>query len=221
MGFADEIYGAVYSFMQTYFERFADYLPSLGKGLLVIAIGYFFAWIVGFFVRKTLYRLSLDKKLRRVDLEDTFGRVSLARLFGTLARWFVFFVFFAKGIEILNIDFLILKSAELSAWISVVAVNVILIVLGFVFIDFVLYKVWEIRTRYDSAIQISARTLLIMIAVFTTLEQQGINLSFVRNLFFLSFAAVLLSGSLAIGIGLGIGLSKSFGEIRLFNKKGR
>ena len=40
-------------------------------------------------------------------------------------------------------------------------------------------------------------------------------------MFFLVFAALLLSVSLAVGIGLGIGLSKNFTSVKLFNKKKR
>lgn len=222
MGIGDEVYKVVQEMLASYYESFIQYLPSLIKGLLIIIIGYFVAQFVGFVVKKALYRLNLDKRLRRADLEDGFGKVSLAKLFGTLAKWFVFFVFFAEGISFLEIGALKVLSQVLAKWIFLITINIILIVFGFVFIDFVLYKVWEIRTRYDSAIQLTARILLVLAVVFTTLDQRGINLSFVKNIFLLVFAAILLSASLAVGIGLGIGLSKNAeNAFKLFKKRKR
>jgi hypothetical protein len=219
MGIGDEVYRAVQELIGNYYAGFASFLPSLTKGFLIILIGYFISWIVGFVVKKILYRLNLDKNLRKADLDDSFGKVSLAKLFGTLAKWFVFFVFFAEGISFLEVGFLKMLSQELAKWTFVITVNIILIVFGFVFIDFVLYKIWEIRTKYDSFIQLFARALLVVVIIFTSLDQQGINLSFVKNIFFLLFSAVLLSISLAVGIGVGVGLSKNIGTIRLFRKK--
>ena len=221
MGIGDEVYEVVQELISSYSHGFVRYLPSITKGFLIILIGYFVAQFVGFVVKKALYRLNLDKKLRKADLDDSFGRVSLARLFGTLAKWFVFFVFFAKGISFLEIGFITILSQQLAKWTFLLTVNIILIVFGFVFIDFVLYKIWEIRTKYDATIQLSARVLLVMIIIFTTLDQQGINLSFLKNILLLLFAAVLLSASLAIGIGLGVGLSKNVAFANFLKRKKR
>ncbi|MAG16337.1 hypothetical protein CMO88_04715 [Candidatus Woesearchaeota archaeon] len=220
MGIGDEVYRVVHELLQSYSTDFVNYLPNLTKGSLIIVIGYFVAQVFGFVVKKALYRLNLDKRLRKADLDDSFGKVSLAKLFGTLAKWFVFFVFFAEGISFLEIGFIKILSQELARWTFIITVNIILIVIGFVFIDFVLYKIWEIRTKYDSAIQISARMLLVLVIVFTTLDQQGINLSFLKNVLLLIFSAILLSVSLAVGIGLGIGFSKNVDKaFKLFKKK--
>lgn len=221
MGIGEEVYNVVRELLSEYYSGFVNYLPGLAKGFVIIMIGYFVAQLLGFAVKKVLYRLNLDKNLRKADLEDSLGRVSLAKLFGTLAKWFVFFVFFAEGISFLEVGFLKVLSQELAKWTFLITINIILIVFGFLFIDFVLYKIWEIRTKYDSAIQLFARLLLVAIIVFTTLDQQGINLSFIKNIFFLVLAAILLSASLAIGIGVGIGLGRSIGTIKLFGKKKR
>lgn len=221
MGIGDEVYRSVQELISNYYHGFASFLPGITKGFIIIIIGYFIAQLVGFIVKKILYRLNLDKNLRKADLDDSFGKVSLAKLFGTLAKWFVFFVFFAEGISFFQVGFLSSLSHELAKWTFLITINIILIVFGFVFIDFVLYKIWEIRTKYDSFIQLFARILLVIVIVFTTLDQQGINLSFVKNIFFLIFAAVLLSVSLAIGIGVGVGLSRSIGTINFFRKKKR
>ncbi|MBI2663963.1 hypothetical protein HYX10_01325 [Candidatus Woesearchaeota archaeon] len=219
MGIGDEVYRVVQDLAESYSAGLLNYLPNLIKGSLIIIIGYFAAQIIGFIVKKALYRLNLDKRLRRADLQDSFGHVSLAKLFGTLAKWFVFFVFFAKGISFLEIGFIRILSQQLAKWTFLITINVILIVLGFVFIDFVLYKIWEIRTRYDNAVKLLARVMLVFIIIFTTLDQQGINLSFLKNIFLMVFAGLLLSISLAVGIGMGMALSKNFGKMKFFNGK--
>src|SRR3989338_150271 len=89
-----------------YGAGFARYLPAITKATLIITIGYFLAQFLGWLTKKILYRLNLDIKIRKADLTDSFGKVSLARLFGTLTKWFVFFVFFAKGLSFLEVGFL-------------------------------------------------------------------------------------------------------------------
>jgi hypothetical protein len=213
MAIVNNVYRVFQDVFANYTGTLINYLPNLITGFIIIVIGYFAATLFGFVVRRLLYALNLDKKLRKADLEDSFGKVSLAKLFGTLTKWFIFFVFFAKGISFLQIGFIKVLSQQLAFWTFLVTIDIILIVLGFIFIDFVLYKVWEIRTKYDDIIQIIARVLVMLIIIFTTLDQQGINISFLKSIFLLILASVLLALSLAVGIGLGVGLSGKLNKV--------
>lgn len=219
MKIVDEVYNVFGEVGYTYSEGLLEHLPRASLGLFTIIAGYFFAWIASIVVKKVLYHLNLDQKLRKADLDDSFGKISLAKLFGTLTKWSIFFVFFAKGIAFLDIGFIENFSSQVAKWTLIITVIIIVIVLGFVFIDFVLYKVWEIRTRYDSAIQISSRILLVLTVILTVLEQEGIDLSFLKTIFLLVFSAVLLSASLAIGIGLGMGISRNVAVMKWFKKR--
>ena len=219
MEIVDNVYQVFSDVGLTYFEAFLRHLPHASIGLFTIIIGYFFAWIASGIVKKVLYHLNLDQKLRKADLDDSFGKISLAKLFGTLTKWSVFFVFFAKGVSFLEIGFIENLSSHVAKWTLIITVIIIVIVLGFVFIDFVLYKVWEIRTKYDSAIQFSSRILLILTVVLTILEQENINVSFLKTLSLLVFSAVLLSASLAIGIGVGVGISRNVAVMKWFKKR--
>ena len=219
MQIAEGIYRAFSEVASTYSKGLLEHLPQAALGLFIVIVGYFFAWIAGLFVKKVLYHLNLDQKLRKADLDDSFGKISLAKLFGTLTKWSIFFVFFAKGISFMDIGVIKIFSSEVAKWTLLITVIVIVIVIGFVFIDFVLYKVWEIRTKYDSAIQVSSRILLVLTVVLTILEQEGIDLSFLKTVFLLIFSAVLLSASMAVGIGLGVGISRNVAVMNWFKKR--
>ena len=219
MELADNIYQVFSDVGVTYLEAFLRHLPHASIGLFTIIIGYFLAWIASIVVKKVLYHLNLDQKLRKADLDDSFGKISLAKLFGTLTKWSVFFVFFTLGIRVLDIEPIKIFAEGVAEWTLIITFSVIVVVLGFVFIDFVLYKVWEIRTKYDSAIQISARILLLLTVVLTGLENGGVRLEFIERIFLLVFSAVLLSASLAVGIGLGVGISRNVAVMKWFKKR--
>ncbi len=222
MGIGTDVLSTIAAVFSRYYAAVMDNISSIITGALIIIIGYFIAKIAGLVVRKILYRVNLDKKLRKADLDDSFGKVSLARLFGTLTQWFLFFVFFALGLPYLSVGALTAVAHLLARWTFIITGDIILIVVGFIFIDFVLYKVWEIRSKYDRPVQMVARILLVIIVLFTTLEQQGVNIDFLQNIFLLIFTAMLLSISLAVGIGLGIGIGvNASGAFKKLGKKKR
>ena len=203
-----------------YYESFIDYLPNLIATTIVIGAGYFLSGIIGHLVRKLFYSINLDKMLRKADLDDSFGKISLARLFGTLAKWFVFFIFFTIGIRELNISILNSIYEQIAGWILAINISIIIVILGFICIDFILYKVWEIRTKFDSLIQFLSKATFVFVVVLAVLQNRGIDISVVLYPVIAVVALFVLPFSIALGIGGGIWLSKNMDNLKVFfNKK--
>jgi hypothetical protein len=85
-------------------RRFADYLPTLAAGLLVLGLGFAVGWVSKRAVVRVLIWLRLDRLAGRVGWRSAFGkgdvRAALYDLLGTLAFVLVVLVFLDNALTI-------------------------------------------------------------------------------------------------------------------------
>jgi hypothetical protein len=86
------------------FHRFADYLPTLAAGLLVLGLGLVLGWLAKRAVVRVLIWLRLDRLAGRVGWRSVFGkgdlRAALFDLLGTAAFVLVVLVFLDNALTI-------------------------------------------------------------------------------------------------------------------------
>ncbi|MBU0979639.1 MAG: hypothetical protein KJ709_02445 [Nanoarchaeota archaeon] len=194
----------------TQFEDFIVFTketaPNIIIALLITLAGYFLAKFLGYLTQKILYKLNLDKKLRRPDLKDSLGKISLAKFFGKTVMWAVFLLFLTQGLQYLPFGIFTGLFSKLILWLPKLIFGVVVIIFGIILIDFISYKVLDVKWRYGGfTVQVVKVVLIIAIAV-TAVDQLGVDISFLKTLFLIVFGAFALMASLAFGISMGFGL---------------
>ncbi len=197
-------------------------VPRLSIALGVLIVGYFISLFLGFVTRKIVARFNLDRRLRRVDLNDTLGRVSMAKFFGIWVKWVVFFLFLVLSLTVISAGGVAFVDPMI-VWIPKLVFGISIVVFGLLLIDFITYKILDIEWKYTGAVVKFTKFFLIIVVVFTALEQIGIGFTFLKQFFLMIFGAVMLCLSLVIGIGLGFGLKDETKRIlkRIRKKKKR
>ncbi len=188
------------------YSGFLDILPGLLWFTIFVISGYLVSSFVGWITRKILYRINLDKRLRKLDLHDSIGDVSIAKLTGVILKWYIFILFLDEAISYLSLGPFSNFLDRLVGWIPSLILGVAIIIAGLILIDFIIHRLLELKNRYISLIGNIIKIILIIVVVFTAIEQLGINTQLAQNIFLVVIASVLITFSLALGIGLGLSM---------------
>ncbi|MBD3164125.1 hypothetical protein GF323_02920 [Candidatus Woesearchaeota archaeon] len=186
-------------------------------GIIVIA-GYLISAFIGWIIRKLLYKVNVDKRLRKLDLHDSIGDVSIAKLAGIILKWYIFILFLDQAVDFLDFGPLSVFISRIVSWMPSLILGVAIIIAGLILIDFIVHKMLELRNRYIKVIANIIKVILIIVVIFTAIEQLGIKTDIAKNIFLMVIGAVLITFSLALGIGLGMSLKD---ELRPFIKNYR
>ncbi|MFC1800582.1 hypothetical protein ACFLYT_00855 [Nanoarchaeota archaeon] len=187
-------------------QYFIYALPGIIVAVLILIVGYFISLFLGFMVRKVLYRFNLDKRLRKADLSDSIGNISLAKLFSVITRWGVFVLFLNQAASYLQLGVISDFIRRIVEWLPKFIAGLMIIILGLIFVDFIVHTILELKNKYLRLFVDLIKVTLIMIVVFTGLEQLGIELTIAKYVFLMILGAVLIAFALAVGIGMGLGL---------------
>ncbi|MCK5283410.1 MAG: hypothetical protein KAK00_08440 [Nanoarchaeota archaeon] len=193
-----------------------DIAPGILWFIIIVIIGYFISSIMGWIIKKVLYKINIDKRLRKLDLHDSIGNISIAKLAGMILKWYIFILFLNEGLLYLDFGTLTSFINIIVSWLPALILSITIIIAGLILIDFIIHKMLELRNRYIKMIANLIKGILVVVVIFTAIEQLGIKTALAQSIFLMVIAAVLITFSLAFGIGLGLTLKD---EIKPMVKK--
>jgi hypothetical protein len=190
----------------TILDRLWEVAPGFLWFMVLIALGYIISSVVGWITRKALYKLNLDKRLRKLDLHDSVGDISIAKLASIILKWYIFILFLDQAIDFLDLGVLSSFIGKVVKWLPTLILSVTIIIAGLILIDFIIHKLLELKSKYIVMVANVIKGVLIVVVIFTAIEQLGVKTSLAQNIFLMVVASVLITFSLAFGIGLGLSL---------------
>ena len=192
---------------------FFSFIPRLIGALILLAIGWLLAGVVARLVAGLLDRVGLGAAAERTGMLGFLagshrrdGRGSAAaRLFGQIAKWFVFLIFVAMAAEALGLAQVSALVHRIVLWIPNLVVALLIVVLGMLAAQF-LGRVTRGAAatsgrRNASLLGTIVEYGVIALAAVVALTQLGIGSLIVEIL----FAGVIFALALAFGLAFGLG----------------
>ena len=187
-------------------DNFITVLPGLISAGIVIILGYLFALVIGSLVRNILYKINFDKRIRRADLDDSLGPVSLSKIFGTIATWYVFIIFLSKAVDLVEVGVLSVFLRNVVLWLPNLIAAIIMMLFGVIAADYAAERTRDIKTAGIGIIANIIRGSIIIMVGLIAIEQIGVNVSLAKSMLLLFFGSVIFAFALAVGIGFGLAI---------------
>jgi hypothetical protein len=202
-------------------DSFVGLLPGLIAAIIIIAIGYVVAYVIGHAIRILLQKMGLDKQLAKAKLTQAVGSIRISALLGEITKWYIFIIFLQSGVDLLRLGTLSLLLADFVAWLPNVIAAILVVVFGLIIAHFVAMKIREHTEIKGVKITSNATKILILfIAVLIALEQIGIDISILSNAFLIILTGFVFGVALAIGLSFGLGTKgnamKAWNKIRKY-----
>ncbi len=192
------------------------WLPNLLAAIVILLIGWIIGKILGKAVAALLDRLGIDDALARTSVGKAInqqyggaGARGILEFFDLIVRWFVYLIAIVAAANALNLAFLTALMTEIIAFLPSIAIFVILLIVGFIVIDWFADFLRNIASaRRISMMQPVITVLqafLYFVLVILALQQLKIDLTIIYVLI------TPLAWGLGIGLGAAIAIIVGFG----------
>ncbi len=191
------------------FSNFVNSLPSVIVALVIVAIGYIVAAIIGHALRLILEKIGLDKYVEKAHLTKAVGHTHLGGVLAEILKWYIFIVFLGAAVSQLPFGVLTSLLSQLTLWLPNIIAAVLVVLVGFLVAHYVKFKI-EQHSKMKGALVAGRvlKTVIIIIALILALQLVGVETSLLSNLVLIIIGAIAIGIALALGIGLGLGLKK-------------
>lgn len=185
------------------------FLPSVIIAVIIFALGWVCAAILGKAVTHFIAVLRIDNALHKAGLDTVSERagirISLAGFLGGVVKWFVVVAFTIASAEILQLNQITQLLRDILVYIPQVIIAAIVLVIATLVGDFV-SKIISHSTRAtgmkgEFAAKVAKWAIIIVGGVFPALTQLRIAQGLVEVL----FTGVVFAISLAVGLAFGLG----------------
>lgn len=185
-----------------------NYLPTLLVAAILLVLGLFIAKLVGNLVGNLLRSINASKFNHYVNFGQNENLIDIPAATAWIVRVLIGLFFVVEALSILNLDILNTIGAAVIGYLPLVLSAAIILTLGFIGGN-ILSKVIVKSTGNNLAAEI-VKYLVIIVAVFMTLDQLNFAQSIVNVAFLLILGAVAVAFAIAFGIG-----GRSFAERQL------
>lgn len=189
----------------------SNYFPTVSGALLVMAFGWPIAHGLARVVEKTARKLKINDIISQVFFIEKMNKSGLkldsAVVLGKLAKWFVILLVLNLAAQILALtSIVVFLEYLLVVFIPRLIVSLLILIVGLILAEPVYHGV---RGGAETAIGIDLATLVaviakwavVAVALLTSLEQLGIQLSLLKILFTGIVGMAAIAGGLAFGLG--------------------
>src|SRR3989344_296125 len=99
----------------TLWRSFVLTFPNIVLAILLLIIGYIVAWTVGHIIKSALYKVGLDKYIKKSIMTKTIGHTDLPILISEIVKWLIFLIFAALLVSLgqIGVNILLLENTFL------------------------------------------------------------------------------------------------------------
>ncbi len=201
---------------------FIALVPVLLLAIVFIVAGYLLGLLAKIFISKLLGSMGVDEWFEQQSLLAAIGNKSFSEVIGTIAKWYIFFIFLKQAVELVN---LVTLNDVLGFWIQyalllIVAIGVV--IAGMIIGRFVRNAIETTTHSLKKIFGLILELMIVYIAVVMAINILGLPTMLLEFAFLISLTGFVLATSIMIGIGFGLALKdEAKGIIKEFKKTGK
>lgn len=194
-------------------HRFADYLPTLTAGLVVLGLGLAAGWVAKQILIRILHWLRLDRLGGRSGWRAALGkgdlRASLYSVMGSIAMFLVFMVFLDNALEIMGLRALSDMVGRLVVYLPNLGLTGIVFGVGLMLSSLLGQRTEDLLEDEDIPRARLVGRLMKGMGIFVTGALVLWQLGFARQVVLAGFLVAFGAIGLAFAIGAGIGAARA------------
>ncbi|MDD4250899.1 MAG: hypothetical protein PHX27_01760 [Candidatus ainarchaeum sp.] len=182
-------------------------MSSVLIGLIIfIIVGYIFGILAKILISKVLGVMGVDEWFEQQSLLAAIGNKNFSDVIGSIAKWYIFFIFLKQSVELVN---LVTLNEVLGFWIQyalllIVAIGVV--IAGLIIGRFVRNAIETTTHSLKRIFGLVLELMIVYIAVVMAISILGLPTMLLEFAFLISLTGFVLSMSIMVGIGFGFAL---------------
>jgi hypothetical protein len=185
------------------FSSLVNFLPKLLGGLVILAIGYIVAKILGNLIGKLLTKVGFNNWMDRAGVSGVLQRsgtgLTASDVLGKVVFWFVFLISFTMFASALGVPEISNFMSDMLAYIPRIFAAIVILCLAALFANFIA-AIIRGATGNETLAKVGRYAILVY-AAFAALTQLGIAVQMTGNTLLIILGGVALALGLAFGLG--------------------
>ncbi len=188
---------------------FIAFLPKLFGALMLVALGYLLARLIGFGAARLLQLVGMDRLLSRTAVQALLDRSNtkktVSQLLGILVFWVIFLLFLISAAEAMSLSIVSQALRDLTYYLPKVGLAALILVLGLLAANLVRELISlacsTAGVTQGSIVAQAFYVAAILLVVVTAINQLGVDTTLLNSTITLVIAGLI--GGAAISFGLG------------------
>jgi hypothetical protein len=219
MAFIESLSTAVAETLLNMGRAFALIVPKIVIASVVIVFGYLLGWLLGHGVKKALFHMKFDERMKAFALAKPFEKVKWSGLLGWITKWYTFIVFAASGANYISLEPVTSIANSFAYWFPKVLVSIAILLAGAFIAEHIYKALMHVSLAHVSMLASLSKYFVLVLAVITAMDQI-VDLSVLRDVTLIVVGGVSVGIALALGIAFGLALrDEAVGWVAEFKKK--
>ena len=185
------------------FSSLVNFLPKLLGGLVILAIGYIVAKILGNLIGKLLAKVGFNNWMDRAGVSGVLQRsgtgLTASDMLGKVVFWFVFLISFTMFASALGVPEISNFMSDMLGYIPRIFAAIVILCLAALFANFIA-AIIRGATGNETLAKVGRYAILVY-AAFAALTQLGIAVQMTGNTLLIILGGIALALGLAFGLG--------------------
>ena len=198
-----------FSFLQTLWNNFIDFLPQLLKGIGFLIIGWLLIKLILFTIKKALGFTKIDSLPEKLNVDEIFGESSLkiqpTKIIITAIKWVLILIFIIVGSELLGLRMVSEQLSNLIGYLPKLISALVIFAIGIYVANLVkkaLFSMFKsLELTGGNLVGNIVFYLIAIIVTVTALNQAGVNTDLITSNLSIILGAILASFTIAFGLG--------------------
>jgi hypothetical protein len=187
-------------------SAFSIALPSIITALVFVVIGYIVGYLVKITLSRLLSKMGIDEWFEEQNLLAAIGNKEFSQVIGTIAKWYIFFIFLKQAVEIVNLVTLNQFLGFLVQYALLIIVAVGVVITGMIIGRYVRNAIEATQYSLRKFFGLILELVVVYIAMVMAIGIIGLPTYLLEMAFIIAFAGIVLAICLAMGIGFGLAL---------------
>lgn len=222
MAVSDVVITTVYSLQDALLNvwySFLNVVPGLVGALIVVLLGYIVALLLERVAVHVLQMGMVDKWVEERNLDGAIGKIKLSVIFGALLKWYIFVLFLAQSLYLVNLSILSMFVAILVNYIPIASASIILVVLGLLVARYIANKISLTDHKYKKSVAVIVEVVIAYMAVVMGLENLGFRVTVLLDAFRIGFTVFVIIAAIALGLYFSFAYRREIQELAKSFKK--
>ena len=192
---------------------FISSIPSIIIAIVLLAIGYIVAVIARMIIVTILDATMIDKWFEEQNLSVALGGKKVSTIVGLFAQWYIIAIFLAQSVSTFQLATLRDFLTKLADYIPLVLAALVIFAAGLLVARYIRNAVDSTKYKFKKTVGLVVEILIVYIALVIALQNIGVNVEILVNLFNIALTAFVLAMAIIVGISFGFAFK---GEAKKF-----
>lgn len=187
--------------LQALWDSFIYAIPYVIGGIIVLLFGYLLGEVLEVIAIKILKKVKFNEFIHNLKISKNLERFDISHFLGVLLKWYVFIIFLVPAASLAKLGELSVLLIDFARWVPSFILAILIVLFGWIAADVLANKIESTKIKSRHFVSMFVKLVIFIFIFAVALEQIGVAVAFLHQVFLVILAALAFGFALAVGLG--------------------